>query len=88
MNELQHFFEIKKSLDDKKIKDRSLLTLEYYEKVGKMLDSSMYEYCSEFLQSVMTYIETKEIITDKQIEAVENIVNSTMYEDTGERKYY
>ena len=88
MNELQHFFEIKKSLDDKKIKDRSLLTLEYYEKVGKMLDSSMYEYCSEVLQSVMTYIETKEIITDKQIEAVENIVNSTMYEDTGERKYY
>lgn len=79
MNEYQHFFEIKKSLDDQKIKDRSRITLEWYEKIGEMLDSSEYEYCQDFLTSIMTYIETKEIITEKQIEAVKNILNAPSY---------
>lgn len=59
------------------IKSRAESTLEWYERIGTMIDEPMYEYCYDFLQSVAQYIETKEMISEKQIEAIQNILDQT-----------
>lgn len=68
------FKDLKQKDQEAKAKARSSITLEWYEKIGAMLDDPAYEYCNKFLVSVSEYIETKEIITDGQIQAVENVI--------------
>lgn len=59
----------------KRVKDRAPLTLEWYEKIAEMIDSGQYYDSEVFLYSVMEFIEIKEYITDKQIEAVIELAN-------------
>lgn len=73
----KQFRQFKKEQRDALIKERSRITLEWYEAIGVMLEDPVYEYSYDFLISVTTFIETKEYITDKQIEAVKNIMSQT-----------
>lgn len=75
-NEYKQFKKFKDMDREAKIKSRSLLTLEYYELLGKMLDDPAYNFCNEFLWSVTEFIETKEYISDSQIQAVQNIIEA------------
>lgn len=76
----QKYKEFKQKDREAFVKKRSMKTLEWYEKIGMMLDDPTYEYCADFLTSVCTFIETKEYISDKQIEAIQNILDNTNYE--------
>ena len=69
-----------------KIKNKSVLTLEYYEKIGAMLDDPLYEDSYKFLLSISEWIETKEYITDKQVESIENLIR--MYAEHGHYMSY
>lgn len=71
----KQFKSLKNEDRSNKIKERSVLTLEWYEKIGTLLDDESYEYSHEFLRSVCEFIETKEYITDGQIQGVQNIID-------------
>lgn len=72
------------------VKSRASITLEWYETIGTMLDDDEYEYTHKFLQSVADQIEKKEYISDKQIIAIENMIES--HKDFGhgdsDKEYY
>lgn len=73
MEELQAFQKIKKDLDEKKIKEQSVVTLMYYEKIGEMLEDPRYADSENFLSSVQDFIMDTEFITEKQKKIVDRI---------------
>jgi hypothetical protein len=73
MSELSHFFQLKNTLREEKNKEQSARTLDWYNRVGEMLDSDTYSSNRSFLQSVAEFIEKNEYITDNQIEVCEKI---------------
>lgn len=83
----EEFKKLKKSQKDALVLSRSRVTLEWYEEIGKMLEDPIYEYSYDFLTSISTFIETKEYITDKQIEAIQNIIGQTMDYSNGKNPF-
>lgn len=75
----QQFSDLKKEQKSDFIKQRSELTLYWYEKIGELLNDPVYENHYEFLSSVEEFITTNEYLTDKQIEAIENIMVSPIW---------
>lgn len=72
----EQFKQLKNKQREAHVKERSRITLEWYEKIGLMLDDPAYEYAYTFLYSVCEFIETKEYISDGQITAVENVIDA------------
>lgn len=80
-NQYQIFKDLKQKDKLEKIKQRSILTLEWYNKIGEMLDDPLYEDSQKFLVSISEWIETKEYVTEGQVTALENMIK--MYDEHG-----
>ena len=75
MNIYEEYKSIKKELQEAKNKEDAPMTLEWYEKISAMLENDLYSESTDFLFSILKFIETHEYLTDKQKIAVEELEN-------------
>lgn len=55
---------------------RDELAVSYRQKIEEMLGSDDYRFAEDTLLGILDYIDAESSITDKQVQAVENIFNS------------
>ena len=49
---------------------------DYVDKIEEMLDDSQYDFASDTLSGILEWVQENEKITEKQMQAVDNIENS------------
>ena len=59
------------------LKKKAGPVIEYREKIESMMSSGDYQWAEETLLGIYEFINERDMITEKQIQAVDNILNSS-----------
>ncbi len=86
-NPLEEFIQKKENERAEYKKQRSIITLEYYDLIEEMLEDEVYTDSYNYLYSVQQFIEESEFITDKQIEVI-NQIRDNRGEDSRKFRIY